>query len=1496
MGMNTFKGIIDQFSSKAEYIRIRVPDDKPFYLWRDGNRGSLAPDQEALHRFLDAFRLYQDTFYPLVSFQVSSVSQSRLAWNVRWLSQDQEVTALYHSDECTVLGEEPSRPTMLLKPEGFEAQIFQGRLHYLAKEPDSSDTCHILVPTGNLIHLEELPKYDDLQAVLIKNRYDAEVAQALSELSFCLLRESGWRTFEKDFLKRLCVELAEFIREMVLVFLDEDELHDAWHHSPNQPLLQRLVPKKAQLWSKQDDALDQIATLLAKERSGAQQFIQDVKVAFPDVTVSAVTQELCNLPPEMRVSPAVIVAFGGSPPPSQMKDLLQERGWSSIEQIVLDQLDATVAESTREDILLSLNQDELRDAWEHSSNQSALRRLMPEQTQLWLRDQIATLLAKSQDETHQFIQAISDTCPDATLDAIAQELGRLPPEGRTLLEVIIALGGPPPLTQMKKCLREDGWRKFERTILGRVNPALTKSVRDQVLRSLEPDELRDAWHYPMNYVALQRLVPDQVQYLLQEGWSYFEQTILGHLDSATAESVRDQVLLSLDRDDQRAAWEHLSNRAALKRLAPDKTRKWVQEETLEQILDDLKFVSLNLQVRDGRIQGISICDKQGKMRHWRKGFERAIRSLSKDPSMELLVGYKLTWDLQYLERVLPEVPLLRLPIVDTRVLNAILKPRGWETLQLEEDYRGAEGVCNVIELFRQQIVDLAQFPNDQLERWMELAGPGLQRVLVQVIRYQKNLAYSSESSKEERRLPSKNPLKEKQWSVERLDDLLKALPDDKKVLFLVPRSLLPLFAGVDRANILDLRGLYLEEPRRGRTARLRNSEKSLKVPSGDLLICIDAFIQESRARHQSTHEACIVDWIRTILNANPEYLSAIGNSYDEVRERLSQVPTLRAVVPLDALQNTEFMEYLQAQQFNYVLLAGTNVAIGELKASIPSQEVPQLRPQMLPYGGGRVIGLSEQDMEQWWKAIPSDWRSWLIDTLEDGWEMHVIPKDLEEYLKKKIVSPDKHITMLKLGDTSEWIHICCPKEQFRERNWLTPASPYRAEYLGQLIGFVAPLARQKRVLLILRNQKDASRLNRVLEGKDLYVPSGNLTAQMAYLAREGRGLVISQADELIGCVLQSRARGLQKPVDMVIAEAWPVDDPLMVPPPTCEDLKKLRRKQGEESDEYHITSDEAEYDQKENDRVFSARDSALFWTDILTERLKENADVLKSFVWAAERLSEVPLLVLDARLPAEKVGDIGRFTVKPSTMDFDEEMALQVSKGLDTRVGSELSKRYKGKGESMPRREEWSNLAHHLFNLPGDLYNWQKDYLDNIMFDRYQTLTVEAPTGGGKSLLYQFPALVRGAQTGLLTLVISPLRALMHEQCRKLWQIGFVFTVEAISGDLSPDQVDEVYKRLADGQIQLLFVAPERFRSRRFRQALKERLRRDRKLQYWVFDEAHCISLWGHDFRPDYFYAAQEAQRLRTMMSEEIAPVILLSATLPDRTIRDLEEIFEHGD
>ncbi len=155
------------------------------------------------------------------------------------------------------------------------------------------------------------------------------------------------------------------------------------------------------------------------------------------------------------------------------------------------------------------------------------------------------------------------------------------------------------------------------------------------------------------------------------------------------------------------------------------------------------------------------------------------------------------------------------------------------------------------------------------------------------------------------------------------------------------------------------------------------------------------------------------------------------------------------------------------------------------------------------------------------------------------------------------------------------------------------------------------------------------------------------------------------------------------------------------------------------------------------------------------------------------------------------------------------------------------------------------------------------------------------PTGDGKSLCYQVPAIVRQRQGRGVTIVVSPLIALMHDQVGALHEAG----VDAafLNSTLSFDEAQDVELRLQTGEITLLYAAPERLNTPRFL-GLLDSLYEGGHLSLFAIDEAHCVSQWGHDFRPEY--------RALTVLHERYAgvPRIALTATADDLTRADIIE------
>ena len=158
------------------------------------------------------------------------------------------------------------------------------------------------------------------------------------------------------------------------------------------------------------------------------------------------------------------------------------------------------------------------------------------------------------------------------------------------------------------------------------------------------------------------------------------------------------------------------------------------------------------------------------------------------------------------------------------------------------------------------------------------------------------------------------------------------------------------------------------------------------------------------------------------------------------------------------------------------------------------------------------------------------------------------------------------------------------------------------------------------------------------------------------------------------------------------------------------------------------------------------------------------------------------------------------------------------------------------------------------------------------------------PTGSGKSVCYQVPALSRYDKTGALTVVISPLVALMADQVLGLQRKG-VFSAVTINGLLSMPERGDALDKVRLGDASMLIISPEQLRSVSVRRVLEQR-----EIGYWVLDEAHCLSKWGHDFRPDYRYIGRY---IRERAGEEpVPPVLCLTATAKPDVVSDIVDYF----
>ena len=162
------------------------------------------------------------------------------------------------------------------------------------------------------------------------------------------------------------------------------------------------------------------------------------------------------------------------------------------------------------------------------------------------------------------------------------------------------------------------------------------------------------------------------------------------------------------------------------------------------------------------------------------------------------------------------------------------------------------------------------------------------------------------------------------------------------------------------------------------------------------------------------------------------------------------------------------------------------------------------------------------------------------------------------------------------------------------------------------------------------------------------------------------------------------------------------------------------------------------------------------------------------------------------------------------------------------------------------------------------------------------------PTGGGKSITFQVPALMSGEAAKGLTVVISPLQSLMKDQVDNLEKFGITDAV-TINGLLDPIERAKSYERVEDGSATILYISPESLRSKTI-----ERLILGRKVVRFVIDEAHCFSSWGQDFRVDYLYVGDFIRQLQEKKNlKDGIPVSCFTATAKQKVIEDILEYFK---
>ena len=162
------------------------------------------------------------------------------------------------------------------------------------------------------------------------------------------------------------------------------------------------------------------------------------------------------------------------------------------------------------------------------------------------------------------------------------------------------------------------------------------------------------------------------------------------------------------------------------------------------------------------------------------------------------------------------------------------------------------------------------------------------------------------------------------------------------------------------------------------------------------------------------------------------------------------------------------------------------------------------------------------------------------------------------------------------------------------------------------------------------------------------------------------------------------------------------------------------------------------------------------------------------------------------------------------------------------------------------------------------------------------------PTGAGKSLCYQLPGLMKSRIRNQLTVIISPLQALMKDQVDGLIAKG-VANAGTINGMLTMLERGQTLEGMVQGDIDLLWIAPEQLRNSTVKSAIMQR-----EVGMIVIDEAHCFSKWGHDFRPDYLYIARFIREMCRKNNGRLPQIVCFTATAKKNVIEEIQAYFHN--
>ena len=451
-----------------------------------------------------------------------------------------------------------------------------------------------------------------------------------------------------------------------------------------------------------------------------------------------------------------------------------------------------------------------------------------------------------------------------------------------------------------------------------------------------------------------------------------------------------------------------------------------------------------------------------------------------------------------------------------------------------------------------------------------------------------------------------------------------------------------------------------------------------------------------------------------------------------------------------------------------------------------------------------------------------------------------------------------------------------PETRYRDRYWLV-----QGEYIKSIIS-----SNNRPAIVLIRNKKEIAGLRNYFLEENYFVPDpvSSTFRQIELLLSHERHFKVCFFSE--NQILEIINSGLINDFNIIIdsfdlEEKWFISQGTTYFEETQMNPSDASWKKNEFEEESGTDSDNEDEDTNEASKESSPKDIFLL--------LKLQKPIIDFYRWLINQTGSNTLWLLDSRLED--------FTGLQDSWGAKIERFSLWNKEDDYKLAFKKIRIHLHSPQAFDEVEIDINAAifalQEIFlKIKGEQHEWREEQIEYLteILKRKDDLLISMPTGGGKSLLFQGPSLYRGSLSGRLTIVVTPLKALMEDQVDALWSRGLYGSVDYINSDRR-NEIQYIYRRIAGGETLLLFITPERFRSKAFINALTLRIENDGGLEYAVYDEAHCVSQWGLDFRPDYLNSTKVMNLLK-VTTESKFPVLLFSATASKQIINDFDKLF----